>query len=204
LNDQLRVIARGQMQRKFGQSEYRAGGGAEWRLGSFVALRGHAIVGLDNAIMPEGDYLGELEYADHRMTWTFGVRSFDFTGARTTVFSPAVSWPVSERLIVGLRYAVSRTETNPFLESQTGHSAHARADYRMLRRTWLLAGYAAGVEDFENFSVDRIGDFRANTASGGIRVDLPTLTSVIGTYEHQWREGDVDMGRLTLGLQLRF
>ena len=64
-------------------------------------------------------------------------------------------------------------------------------------------GYAAGVEDFENFSIDRVGDFRANTLSGGFRIDLPTLTAVVGNYERQWRTG-ADMNRFSLSLQQRF
>jgi hypothetical protein len=74
----------------------------------------------------------------------------------------------------------------------------------LYRRVWLHAGYAAGVEDFENFSIDRIGDFEANTASGGVRLDLPSLFRVIGTYEHQWGSGNVDMGRVTVSLHQRF
>ena len=69
---------------------------------------------------------------------------------------------------------------------------------------WLQGGYAAGVEDFENFSIDRVGDFRANTLSGGFRIDFPTLTGLVATYERQWRSGYADMSRFSLSLQQRF
>lgn len=204
LSDRLRVLGRGQVQRKFGISEQRGGGGVEWRWKPAITLRGHVLVGPDNRVMPEGDYLGELEYTHGPATWTGSIRYFDFTGARTTVFSPAVAWPASERLTVALRYAQSWSDANTFQGEEQGHSAHIRGAYRLYQRLWIQAGYAAGVDDFENFSIDRIGDFRANAVSGGVRIDLPTLTTVVGSYEHQWRTGNVTMGRVTVSLQQRF
>ena len=60
------------------------------------------------------------------------------------------------------------------------------------------------MEDFENFSIDRIGIFRANTLSGGLRVYLPTRTAVVAQYEYQWQHSDTEMGRVTLSLQQNF
>jgi len=204
LTDTWRVLGRGQVQRKFAETEQRGGGGAEWRWKPTTTLRGHALVGPDNIIMPEGDYLGEVQYTYQVATWTASVRHFDFTGARTTVFSPAVAWMPEGRLSMALRYALSRTETNTLASAETGHSAHIRAAYRLYPRLSIQAAYAAGVEDFENFSFDRIGGFRANTLSGGVRVDLPTLTALIANYERQWRRSSIDMGRVTVSLLQSF
>lgn len=206
LTDAWRVIGRGQTQRKFGVSEHRGGAGAEWQWKPLTALRGHALVGPDNRVMPQGDYLGELQHTYRDATWTASVRYFDFAGARTTVISPAVAWVPElpwipdDRLSVALRYALSWTEANTLTSVATGHSAHLKGAYRVYPRVWVQAAYAAGVEDFENFSIDRIGDFRANTLSGGLRIDLPTLTAIVGNYERQWRRGNLDMGRVTLSL----
>ena len=136
-------------------------------------------------------------------TWTASVRYFDFTDARTMIFSPAVAWLPEGRFSVTLRYALSRTEINTALV-ETGHSGHLRAAYRVYPRVTVQAAYAGGVEDFENFSIDRIGDFRANTLSGGLRIDLPTLTTLVGNYERQWRRGNTNMGRVTVSLLQRF
>ena len=204
LHERWRIVGRGQVQRKLGVSEHRLGGGAAWEWRPGLTLRGHVLLGPDNIVMPEGDYLGEVAYEYRTATWMLDVRHFDFTGARTLVVSPAVSWMASDRLGINLRYAGSHSVSNPSASAENGHSAHLRGEYRLRNRVWLHAGYAAGVEDFENFSIDRIGDFRANAVSGGIRVDLPTLTSILGGYEHQWRSGSVNMGRVTLSLQQRF
>lgn len=204
LKDTWRVFGRGQAQRKFAESEQRGGGGAEWRWKPTTTLRGHALVGPDNLVMPEGDYLGEVQYTYHDSTWTGSVRHFDFTGARTTVLSPAVAWVPTipfipeGRLSMALRYALSFTEANTVAASKSGHSFHVRAAYQFRPRISVLAAYAAGVEDFENFSIDRIGNFRANTLSGGLRIDLPTLTALIANYERQWQSRNPDMARVTV------
>ncbi len=204
LNDTWRVFGRGQAQRKFAISEQRGGGGAEWRWKPTTTLRGHLLIGPDNVVMPEGDYLGEVQYAYQDATWTASVRHFDFTGARTTVFSPAVTWIPTipwipdDRLSLTLRYALSVTEANTLARADAGQSLHVRAAYHVLPRISVLAAYAAGVEDFENFSIDRIGDFRANTVSGGLRLDLPSLTSLVANYERQWQSRNPDMGRVSV------
>ena len=209
LNDTWRVFGRGQVQRKFAETEQRGGGGAEWRWKPTTILRGHALIGPGNVVMPEGDYLGEVQYTYQDATWTAGVRFFDFTGARTTVLSPSVawiptvSWIPEGRLSMALRYALSWTET-AFLPIEPGHSFHVRAAYQFYPRVSVLGAYATGVEDFENFSIDRIGNFRANTLSGGLRIDLRTLTAIVGTYERQWQDSSPDVGRVTVGLLQSF
>ena len=204
LSDTLRVNGRGQVQRKFGIQEERGGGGVEWRWARRVALRGQALIAPDAAVIPEGDFLGELDYMYRRTTWSAGVRYFDFTGAWVTVMSPSVTWPVSDRVSLGLRYALAITQTNTLDSRQRGHSVQLRGAYRWYPRLSLLAGYAGGVEDFDTFSIDRIGDFRANSVSGGARYELPTLTSLLGQYEHQWRERGINMGRVTVSIAQRF
>jgi Flp pilus assembly protein TadD len=209
LNDRWRAFGRGQAQRKFGISEQRGGGGAEWRWKQTTILRGQALVMPDNVVMPEGDYMGEVQYTYLDATWTGSVRHFDFTSAKTTAISPAVQWtPAGRPWALGLRYAWSWSESvsqfNRFTGTQGNHSLQAQGAYRLRSRVWLQGGYAAGVEDFENFSIDRVGDFRANTLSGGLRIDFPTLTGLVASYERQWRTGFADMSRFSLSLQQRF
>jgi len=71
-------------------------------------------------------------------------------------------------------------------------------------RVSIQAAYAAGVEDFDNFSIDRIGDFRANAVSGKFRVDLPTLTALVSRYEYQWQRLDRQIGRVTVSFLQSF
>ncbi len=204
LTDRWRVLGRGQAQRKFSASEERGGGGVEWRWKLGTTLRAQALIGPDNRVMPEGDYLGEVRHTYKATTWTATVRYFDFAGANTTVFSPSVAWTPEGPLSLALHLAASWTDRRTGASVEEGYSAHLRGAYRVFPRLSIQAGYAAGVEDFENFSIDRIGTFRANTLSGGLRLDLPTLTALVAHYEHQWRRRDKDMARVTVSLLQSF
>jgi YaiO family outer membrane protein len=202
VRDRLRVVGRGGVQRKFGVSDQRGGGGLEWRWTPTTTLWGQVLVGPDNLVMPQGDYAGAVGYTHGPAVWSASVRHFDFTGARTTVLSPAVEWLVSSRLLVDLRYAVSWTDVATGAEA--GYSAQFTGDYRLHRRAWLRLGYAAGVDNFDNFSIDTIGNFRANAMAVGVRIPLVTLTTIGANYERQWRRDDVEMGRITISLQQQF
>ena len=205
VSDAVRVIGRGQVQQKFGVTEERGGAGLEWRVKPATILRGHVLIGPDNQVMPESDLLGEVEHTVLGVTWMGMLRHFAFDGTSTTFISPAVEWMPTDRLSLALRYALSITDTDSIESMETGQSFHVRPIYRITPRVWIQGAYAAGVEDFENFSIDRVGDFRAQTLSGGIRFNLPLLTAIIANYEHQfWRSDDVDMGRVTLSLVQRF
>jgi len=204
VSERLRVIGRAQAQRKFSTSEQRGGGGVEWTWRPSTTVRTHLLVGPGNLVMPEGDFLAEVDYVFSRAVWTASLRYFDFTGARTTFLSPALTFTASDRISVAARYGFSVTETSSRTAVEIGHTAQLRGAYRLFRRLSLEAGYAAGVEDFENFSIDRIGNFRANTLSGGVRLDLATLTTVIARYDRQWRRNDVEMGRVNIAIQQRF
>jgi YaiO family outer membrane protein len=203
LNDRLRVFGRGEVQRKLGVREARGGGGAEWRWKQTLTLRAHALVAPDKVVMPEGDFLGEVQYVYGPAVWTYTYRHFDITGARVAVLTPSVSWPVMDRVDVTVRYALSVTESNT-VSREIGHSVHLRGAYQWRPRISVLAGYAAGVEDFDHFSIDRIGNFRANTVSIGGRYDLRTLTAVVAMFERQARRGGVDMNRVTLSVAQSF
>lgn len=204
LNDTMRVIGRGQVQQKFSVDDARGGAGLEWRATPYATVITHAFVGPGNRVMPKGDVLGEVDYGYKRATWMGSVRFFDFEGARVTSLSPGVAYWATDRLSVGLRYAFSVTDTAASEFTANGHTAHVTGAYRVHPRVWLNLGYAGGVDDFDNFSVDRIGDFRANTVSTGVRLNLPSLTSLVGTYEHQWRENDVTLQRFSVSFARRF
>lgn len=205
LSDAVRIIGRVQVQRKFALDEQRGGGGLEWRVKPSTLLRGQVLVGPDNVVLPEGDFLGEIEHSYKNALWIGTLRHFTFNGASTTFISPAVDWMTTDRFSLGLRYALSFTDSGTLVSMQAGQSLHVRPVYRITPRFSLQGGYAAGVESFEDFAIDRVGDFRAQTLSGGIRLNLPVLTSIVANYERQfWRRDDVTVSRVTLSLSQRF
>ncbi len=203
LSETLRVAGRGQVQTKFGRRENRAGGGAQWRWSPTTTFTGQALVGNGNRVLPQGDYLGQIDYAYHRAVWTATVRYFDFFGANVTMVSPAVTLTPSISWTLGLRYAMTGTDTVT-VSGVRGHSLQLRGAHEIRPRIWLHGGYTRGVENFDNFSVDRIGEFRAHTGTAAVEFVLPTLTSVVGGYDYQHRANGVTMGRINISLVQSF
>jgi YaiO family outer membrane protein len=204
LSDRTRLVGRGDVQRKFGVSDERGGGGIEWRWKPLTSVMGQVLIGPNNQVLAERDFLGEIDHTYGRASWTGTYRYLDFNGAWMAVLSPAVSWWASDRLSLGLRWAHTMGRTNEVLNNEHGNTVHARAAYRVKPRLWITGGFARGIEDFETASIDQIGNFEANTIGGGFRFDLPSLTSIVGGYDYQWRVNDVRRGRFTIGLAQRF
>ncbi|MGH9346475.1 MAG: tetratricopeptide repeat protein [Vicinamibacterales bacterium] len=204
LTDRFRLMGRGQLQRKFGITEQRGGLGLEWRWRPDTTVAGHALVGPGNDVLPRVDGNVEVIYAYGPATWTVGLRHIQFSSADVSAFSPGVVWRHGDRLTLGVRYHLSVTSFDLGLDAQVTQSGRVHAAYLVYPRVWMQAGYARGIEDFDTLSPDRIGDFDADTASGGIRIDLRTLTSIVGAYEYQWRPDHTTMDRFTFSLVQRF
>lgn len=203
-HERLRVMGRVQYQRKFAISESRGGGGVEWRWQPTTSLLAHALLGPDNVVLPQVDVNGEIAHSYGASLWTAGVRYFDFANASVTVLSPSVTWWPTPRLSLGGQYYLAVTRFDALTGVTDNHSATGRVGYRVVPRVWLNVSATRGTENFETLSPDRIGHFRANTVAGGARLDLPSLTSLVGLYERQWRTGDITMGRFTFSIAQRF
>jgi YaiO family outer membrane protein len=203
LSEVVRVIGRAQLQRKFGRREDREGAGVEWRWMPWGTFTGQVLVGDDNRVLPQRDYLGRIDYGYRRATWTGQLRYFDFFGANVLMLSPGVTIAPTPRWTVGLRYALTSTDLAT-LTGIEGHTFDLRLARELRPRIWARGGYVRGVENFENFSIDQAGDFRANTATAALQILLPSLTSIVGSYDYQWRPDDVRMGRARIALVQAF
>jgi hypothetical protein len=154
-------------------------------------------------VLPQGDYLGQIDHTYRRATWTATVRYFDFFGANIAMVSPAVTIAPSSTWTLGLRYAMTSTDTAASTGVR-GHTMQFRVAHEITPRVWLHGAYARGVDDFENFSSDRIGAFHANTGTAAVQVLLPSLTSLVGSYDYQRRPNGVTMGRINVSLVQSF
>ena len=199
----LRALGRVQVQTKFGKREHREGGGVEWRWTPWGTFTGQVLVGGSNRVLPQHDYLGRVDYGYHRATYTGQLRYFDFFGANVTMLSPGITVAWTPRWTFGLRYALTSTSTSTTSRVR-GHTLDLRAAHEIVPRVWARGGYVRGVENFENFSIDRIGDFRAKTANAAVQVVFPSLTSIVGSYDYQWRKNGVRMGRIDLSVVQAF
>ena len=204
VTDPVRVTGRWQVHRKFARTENRGGGGVEWRWTPWGTILGQALVGSnDNRVLPQRDFLGRVDYGYHRATYSASLRYFDFFGANETMFSPAVTVAVTPRWTVAGRYAFTTTDTASTTGVQ-GHTVDLSAAHEVRPRVWLHGDYIRGVENFDQFSIDHIGDFRAHTARGAVEFLFPSLTSLVASYEYQWRQNGVHMGRVNIALVQAF
>jgi hypothetical protein len=207
LNDRFRVFGRMQAESKFSNiydRELRFGGGAQWRWTPWGTFTGQVLVGSqDNRVLPQNDYMGRVDYGYHRATYSGTLRYFDFFGANVTMFSPSVTVAVTPTWTAAVRYAFTSTDTAAASGIQS-HTLDLRAAHQIARRVWLRGDYIRGIENFDQFSIDHIGEFRARTAGGGIEFRFPSLTSLIANYDHQWRDNGVHMHRLNIYLAQAF
>jgi YaiO family outer membrane protein len=204
VDERLRVIGRGQWQRKFEISDQRGGGGLEWAWRPGTAVLAHVLIGPDNVVLPRVDVNGAVEHQYRDAVWSAGYRFFDFANAHTSVLSPAVTWSVTPRVSLGGEYLLAITTFDALAGLEDSHSGTVRAGYLAAPRLWLTGSATRGIENLETLSPDRLGNFDATTVSGGVQIDLPSLTSVRAVFERQWRTGDITMSRLSLSLVQRF
>jgi hypothetical protein len=127
-----------------------------------------------------------------------------FPSAQVWVASPGVTIFATERLAVGARYYLAFSAFENALRTARSHSGAVRMSFQVWPRVSVNGGYARGIENFETLTLDHIGQFRADTGSAGVRLDLPSLTSAYLVYEQQRRPGAAMMLRVTLSLVQRF
>jgi len=203
LSDVVRVIGRGQLQTMSGQREDLEGGGLAWRWTPWGTFTGQVLIGDGNRVLPRGDYLGRIDYGYRRATWTGQLRYYDFFGATVLMLSPGVTVAPTPRWTIGLRYALTSTDytTVTGMRNNTFDVSVAR---ELTPRIWARGGFVRGVDNFDNFTIDEAGEFHAKTASAALQILLPSLTSIVGSYDYQWRQDDVRMGRARITLVQAF
>jgi YaiO family outer membrane protein len=204
LTDRVRLVARGQMVDKFGVSDARGGLGLEWRWRPDAMFSVQANGGPDNLVLPRADGRVAVSYRPGAVAWTAAAQVMDFSTVTMTTVSPEMTWFGGDRASIGLRYTLSFTSFDGSESVTLGSSGALTGGYRVNRRTWVNLGYWVGIEDFDTPSIDRVGRFSAHTVGGGLRVDLRTLTTLLGTYQYQWRSGDQTLNRVLVALRQSF
>ena len=198
------------LQQRSTTSETVAGAGFLWRMTRASHLGFHAFGGSDNTLLPTSDVYADVITYVGPYEWGGGVRRLSFPGVDVAALSPIFAWDRGPTRL-DLRYTFSRLHFDQQFshvrsgraaaDDSTGdHSIMLRETWRGWRRASLNVGYAYGIESFEDLTADRIGSLGATTLSLGGRLDLPSLTMIVATYEHQWRSNSTAMDRLTLAL----
>jgi YaiO family outer membrane protein len=206
VTDRLRAFGRGQQERRFSETDQRGGGGLDWRVNRpwLTSFQAHALVGPGNLVLPEVEVGFGLGWSNRKVSLMALGTLYNFdAGADMWTFGPVIRLNFTDN--VALSASLMRTLTDFGLDELVGDSAgKISVGFRIHPRVWLEAGYAGGIEDFDRMTVDRLGEFGANTVSGTVRLDLRSLSSIVGSYEYQQIEDRTEMGRLTLRFIQRF
>jgi tetratricopeptide (TPR) repeat protein len=203
LSDVVRLIGRAELQTMSGQREDLGGGGVAWRWAPWGTFTGQVLIGGDNRVLPQGDYWGRIDYGYRRATWTGQLRYYDFLGATVLMLSPGVTVTPAPRWTVGLRYALTSTDYASVTGVQN-NTFDVRVARELTPRIWASGAFVRGVDNFDNFTIDETGEFHAKTARAALQILLPSLTSIVGSYDYQWRKDDVRMGRARIAFVQAF
>jgi YaiO family outer membrane protein len=191
------------VQKRSGLSDATAGGGIRWRAGRSTTVEFRAIGGSDNASLPNADLsAGVLRYAGI-FEIGGGIRRLSFTGVDVVAASPVFAWD-GERWRFDGRYTFSRSHFEASNKSAGDHSGLLRETWRGWPRVWLNASYAYGIESFEQLTADRIASLGSSTVASGIRINLPSLSVINATWEHQWRSNGMVIDRFTVSFLRAF
>lgn len=211
VSDPVRLFVKAQAQDKFDERDARGGGGIEWRASHRWFLRGHAMFGADSQVLPGLDTGGEAEFAKQRFSVVAGLQYVDFEpstpgaiAARAWILSPGLSVRLSDDLTALARYYRSLTEFAASGDWVVNDSGLLGLRLQVSPRVWIEGAWAGGTESFDTLSIDRLGNFDANTLRAAMQIDFGSLTSIAGAYEYQWRQDDQRMTRVTANLVQRF
>ena len=200
---QLHLRALGRVQNRSGSSDTLAGGGVFWRAARSTTVELGAAGGSGNVSLATGSFTGEVIHYAGVLEVGGSVRHLTFTDVSVTALSPIMAWD-ADRWRLDARYTYSLSSFENTAESTADHSVMLRETWRAWRRVWLNGVYAYGIESFEDLTADRVSSLGAHTAAAGLRFNLPSLTAVTTTWEHQWRSNATTVDRFTVFIQQAF
>lgn len=211
VSDPMRLFVKAQALDRFDERIARGGGGLEWRASHRWFLRGHALFGADSLALPGLDTGGEAEFVKQAFSVVAGLQYVAFESsapdtstARAWILSPGLTVRLSPDLTLLARYYRSLTEFSASGDWIVNDSGLLGLRLQLSPRVWVEGAWAGGTETFDALSIDRLGDFDANTLRAAMEIDVGSLTSIAGAYEYQWRQDDQRMMRVSAGLVQRF
>jgi len=195
----LHVRGQARVQRGPAYSDLLGGPGVRWQIGAATQVGGHVLLGPGNASLATSDVAAEAVHYVRSFAAGGSLRVLRFGTTDVLALSPVLSWDYGDRWRFDGRYTYSRARFQSG-HSSGDHSAMGRGTFQGWRRLSIDATYAYGIESFEQLTADRLGSLASTTAAGGLRIFLPSLTTVAAGWEHQWRSNDTVVNRVTVSL----
>ena len=175
------------------------GGGFVWRVARTTTAAFHAQGGPGNIALARRDLSGEVVHYTGPFEIGGNLRQLSFTDASVLADSPILAWD-SDRWRLDARYTYSRSSFDRSGETTADHSVVLRDTWQAWRRGAIQTAYAYGIESFEDLTADRIGSLGTTTLAAGVRIDVPSLTRITTTWEHQWRSNETTVDRFTISI----
>jgi len=175
-----------------------AGGGLLWRAGRATTAALH-VIGGGNTALPTLDISADVVHYAGIFEIGAGVRRLTFAESDLAAVSPGFAWDRA-RWRVDTRYTYSLSAFDATGESSGDHSVLFRGTWQRWRRIALQGTYAHGIERFEDLTADRLGALGTTTLASGIRIDVPSLTRITTTWEHEWRSNQTTIDRLNVSV----
>ena len=196
----LHLEATGRIRNGSDYSDSIAGAGFVWRVQRATTAALHVLGGSDNVALPKSDISGDVVHYAGAFEIGGDLRRLSFVGAEVVAVSPVLAWNPDDRWRTDGRYTYSRSSFDNPPESRGDHSVLLRQTWQGWRRAAVQAAYAYGIESFEDLTAERLGSLGTTTVSAGLRIDVPSLTRITTTWEHQWRSNDTRIDRVTVSV----
>ncbi|HEY7285260.1 MAG TPA: tetratricopeptide repeat protein [Vicinamibacterales bacterium] len=180
-----------------GYSDTVAGGGGVWHAARNTTATFHVLGGPGNTAQPTSDIGGDLTQYAGIFEIGAAIRRLTFVGVDVVAASPTFAWDTG-RWRLDSRYTYSKSSFQQTGQSSGDNSVVARETWQAWPRLALQGSYAFGIESFEDLTADRINALGANTMAVGLRWDVPSLTRITTTWEHQWRSNATRIDRITV------
>ena len=200
LTPRLHIDGSGRVQQGPDYSDATLGGGLAWRASRDVTVSVHVVGGPDNIALATRDLSGDVVQYAGAFEIGAGVRWLSFAGADVVAASPGFAWNPNDRWRLDSRYTFSHSSFDKTGSASNDNSIMLRETWQGWRRVALQGTYAYGIESFEELTADRLGSLGATTLAGGVRFDVPSVTRITATWEHQWRSNDTTIDRFTIAV----
>jgi tetratricopeptide (TPR) repeat protein len=200
LAPRLHIEGSGRLQRGSDYADATVGAGLAWRASRDTTVSFHAAGGPDNIALATRDVSGDVVQYAGALEIGASVRWLSFTPVDVVAASPVFAWNPSDRWRLDARYTFSHSSFDQTGTTSNDNSIVLRETWQGWRRVALQATYAYGIESFEDLTADRLGSLGATTIAAGVRFDVPSLTRVMATWEHQWRSNDTTIDRFTIAV----
>lgn len=174
-------------------SDADAGGGLSWRVARTTTAT-LQMVGGGSTALPRFDTFADVVHTVGLFEVGGGVRRLTFDGSDLTAVSSVFAWD-REPWRLDARYTFSRSAFEATGETSGDNSVMVRGTWQGWRRIALQGTYAYGIESFETLTADQLGSLGTTTLAGGVRIDVPSLTRITTTWEHQWRSNQTTVDR---------